>query len=217
MRALHSGVTLASFFAFLGLCTLLVITPGPDSFLVLRFSLARIGSGLAAALGCSISTLVWALLAGVGLTAVLEQSAEIYRGIKMLGAAYLIYLGVSSFLKSRKAAKLPELPEARKVSLRSGFTADALSTMLNPKVGLFYLAVVPQFLPHDGAALPIALLLGGINGAVGMAYLAILAFAAAKMVGWFKKPKVSQLIERSTSGILAALGVGIAVSTVAES
>ncbi|ABY23057.1 LysE family efflux protein [Renibacterium salmoninarum ATCC 33209] len=202
--------------AFLGLCTLLVITPGPDTFLVLRYSLGSTASGLATAAGCSLSTLVWALLAGFGIATVLEQSAELYRGVKLLGAAYLIYLGVSSFIKSRKAAKSPELPAARKMSLWSGFSAGALSTILNPKVGLFCLAVVPQFLPHDGTALPTALLLGAINCAVGMAYLSIIAFASAKMFSWLKQPKVTKVIDRSTSGILAALGLGIAISTATE-
>ena len=212
-------MTLPSVFAFLGLCALLVITPGPDSFLVLRYSMSRVGAGLAVAVGCSISVIVWSLLAGFGIAAVLEQSAELYRGIKLLGAAYLIYLGVSSFIKARKAAKAPELASTGNgsLSLRSGFAAGLLSTILNPKVGLFYLAVVPQFLPHDGAVVPTALLLGFINAVVGIAYLWVLAFAAAKMVSWFKKPKVTKVLERSTSGILAGLGLGVGVSAVLDS
>ena len=98
-------MTAVSLLAFAGLCLMLALIPGPDTFLVLRISLNRAGAGIAAATGSGVGALVWAALVGVGLAAILEQSAEVFRWLKIAGGLYLLYLGVSSFLKARKAAK----------------------------------------------------------------------------------------------------------------
>jgi threonine/homoserine/homoserine lactone efflux protein len=98
-------MTLASLVAFAGLCLVLSLTPGPDTFLVLRIALNRPSAGIAAAAGSAVAAVAWAALVGLGLAAVLEQSAEVFRWIKIAGGLYLLYLGISSFLKTRKAAK----------------------------------------------------------------------------------------------------------------
>ncbi|MFI5086250.1 MAG: LysE family translocator, partial [Actinomycetales bacterium] len=147
-------MTIASLAAFAGLCLVLSVTPGPDTFLVLRIALNRPSAGIAAAAGSAGASIVWAALVGAGLAAVLEQSAEVFRWLKIAGGLYLLYLGISSFLKSRKAAKNATGSGVEEAPLRynrlAGFGAGALSTLLNPKVGLFYLAIVPQFIPRGG-------------------------------------------------------------------
>ena len=134
--------------AFAGLCLMLALIPGPDTFMVLRISLNRVGAGVAAAAGSGTGALVWAALVGLGLAAILEQSAEVFRWIKIAGGLYLLYLGLSSFIKARKAAKAGlatgEAPEPLVYSKRAGYGAGLVSTLLNPKVGLFYLASNPQ-------------------------------------------------------------------------
>ncbi|MDN4612864.1 LysE family translocator [Leifsonia sp. F6_8S_P_1B] len=202
-------MTAASLLAFAGLCLVLAITPGPDTFLVLRFSLSRPGAGMAAAAGSALGSMVWAVAVAFGLAALLEQSAEIYRVLKIVGGLYLVYLGVAAFLASRKhtAADAVDL-EVRRTSLRSGFLAGALSTLTNPKVGLFFLAVAPQFVPHDGSAIPSTLLLGAIDALVGSAYLVAVALLAGRAVAWLKRPAVTTWLERVSAGILAALGIG---------
>lgn len=214
-------MTLVSFLAFAGLCLMLALIPGPDTFLVLRISLNRAGAGIASAAGSSMASLVWAALVGFGLAAVLEQSAEVFRWLKIAGGAYLIYLGVSSFLRARKASKAGVAAELDgqtplRYSSWSGFRAGALSTLLNPKVGLFYLAVVPQFIPHGGNTLGMAMVLGVTFAVIGFLYLTVIAFIAYKAMKWLRRPKVNTTLERASNGILAALGAGILVSGAAS-
>ncbi|MFJ4210286.1 LysE family translocator [Paenarthrobacter sp. NPDC089675] len=207
-------MTLASLAAFAGLCLILSVTPGPDTFLVLRIALNRPSAGIAAAAGSAGAAIVWAALVGVGLAAILEQSAELFRWIKIAGGLYLLYLGVSSFIKSRRAAKAEAssaeapLPYSRLSALGAG----ALSTLLNPKVGLFYLAVVPQFIPHGGDTMGTSLILGVVVAVIAFAYLSMIAVVAFKAMRWLKKPKVSTVVERTSSGIIAGLGVGVVAS-----
>lgn len=217
-------MTLASLAAFAGLCVVLALTPGPDTFLVLRIALNRPSAGVAAAAGSAGAAIVWAALVGVGLAALLEQSAELFRWLKIAGGLYLVYLGISSFLRSRKAAK--ELTatvagaEAGSTALLysrlAGFGAGALSTLLNPKVGLFYLAVVPQFLPRGGETMGTALVLGTVMALVAFLYLSMISAVAFKAMKWLRRPKVSAAVENSSSGIIAALGVGVVASAAAN-
>ena len=195
------------------------MTPGPDTFLVLRIALNRPSAGIAAAAGSALGAIAWAALVGVGLAAILEQSAELFRWVKIAGGLYLLYLGVSSFIKSRKAAKAAKLGaegagsnEPLPYSRLSALGAGALSTLLNPKVGLFYLAVVPQFIPHGGDTMGTSLILGVVVAVIAFAYLSMIAVVAFKAMRWLKRPKVSTVVERVSSGVIAGLGVGVVAS-----
>ncbi|GAA4156339.1 LysE family translocator [Leifsonia shinshuensis] len=209
-------MTAPALLAFAGLCAILAVTPGPDTFLVLRYSLARPGAGLSASAGSAVGSMLWALAVALGLAALLEQSAEIYRVVKIAGGLYLLYLGVAALIASRrKAAHGPE-GQVRTTTLRSGFLAGMLSTLMNPKVGLFFVAIAPQFVPRDGHAIGNTLLLGGIDAAVGSAYLCVVALLASRAVAWLKKPSVTRALERISAAILAALGIGTIALSAAE-
>jgi len=210
-------MTVVSLVGFAGLCLMLALIPGPDTFLVLRISLNRAGAGVAAATGSGVGALVWGALVGFGLAAILEQSAEVFRWLKIAGGLYLLYLGISSFVKARKAAKAglgagPAGPAPLRYSMRAAFGSGLLSTLLNPKVGLFYLAVVPQFIPHGGNTLGTAMILGLTLAVIATLYLTIIAFVAYKAMKWLRKPKVNAMIERISSGFLAVLGAGVMAS-----
>jgi threonine/homoserine/homoserine lactone efflux protein len=186
-------MTFASLVAFAGLCLILSLTPGPDTFLVLRIGLSRVRAGLAAAAGSAGASLAWAVLVAVGLAAVLEQSAEVFRWLKIVGGLYLLYLGITSFLKTQKAAKGSLSGGDEDVlaySTAAGLRAGVLSTLLNPKVGLFYLAVVPQFIPPGGDVMATSMVLGLIESVIGFIYLAAVAVAAHKAMAWLRRPKV---------------------------
>jgi threonine/homoserine/homoserine lactone efflux protein len=219
----------ASLLAFAGLSAVLALTPGPDTFLVLRHSLANARTGYAAALGCVLGTVLWSALVGLGVAALLQQSAEIYHWLKVAGGLYLLYLGASTFLKARRATgAAPDTgtalgtgigsPDRKAASgLRGPFAAGTLSSSLNPKVGLFFLALMPQFIPAGSNTLLSALGLGAVFGAIGMAYFVVLVTVASKAMGWLKRPSVNEWLERVSSGILAALGLGVVASAFAES
>jgi threonine/homoserine/homoserine lactone efflux protein len=213
------SMTLLSLLAFAGLCLLLSVTPGPDTFLVLRIALNRASAGVAAAAGSASAAVVWAGLVGLGLAAILEQSAEVFRWVKIAGGIYLVYLGVSSFLKTRKAARagMKEGADAPLPYSRwAGFGAGALSTLLNPKVGLFYLAVVPQFIPHGGNTFGTAMILGAVEAVIAFSYLTAVAVVAYKAMTWLRRPKVNSAMERASSGIITVLGVGVLASGAAS-
>ncbi|NVM97634.1 LysE family translocator [Arthrobacter sp. SDTb3-6] len=208
-------MTVISLLGFAGLCLMLALIPGPDTFLVLRIAMSRARAGIAAAAGSATGALLWAALVGLGLAAIVEQSAEVFRWLKIAGGLYLLYLGVSSFLKARRAAREGVAVEGRpplRYSCRAAYGSGLLSTLLNPKVGLFYLAVVPQFIPHGGNTLGMAMVLGLTLAAIGFLYLAAIAVVAFKVVQWLRRPKVNTVIERTSSGILAVLGVGVMAS-----
>lgn len=212
-----------SILAFAGLCLVLALTPGPDTFLVLRYSMGRARDGFAAAVGCSLGSLVWAGLVAVGLATVLEQSAEVFRIVKIVGGLYLIYLGVAAFVATRRHARAaganaaeatgatPATAAAAASWSARSLLAGTLSTLLNPKVGLFFLAVVPQFVSAH-AGLGETMLLGAIDAVVSVAYLAVVVLLASRMVAWLKRPRVTRALERVSAAILAALGIGTVVA-----
>lgn len=212
-------MTALSVLAFAGLCLILALTPGPDTFLVLRYSMSRARDGIAAAVGCAIGSLVWAALVAVGLATLLEQSAELFRIVKIIGGLYLIYLGIMAFLSTRRSARAsaagdgePEtgLPAPRRRS-SSSLLAGLLSTLLNPKVGLFFLAVVPQFVSAH-AGFGETMLLGVVDAVIGGLYLVAVTLLASRLIAWLRRPRVTRALERISAGVLAALGIGTVVA-----
>ncbi|UAJ79583.1 LysE family translocator [Leifsonia sp. ZF2019] len=220
-------MTALSILAFAGLCLVLALTPGPDTFLVLRYSMGRARDGFAAAAGCAAGSLVWAALVAVGLATLLEQSAELFRVVKIVGGLYLIYLGVSAFLATRRSARAAAAgpvgdaaaedvaggaaPAVRRRGSTPSLLAGLLSTLLNPKVGLFFLAVVPQFVSAH-AGFGETMLLGAVDATIGGLYLVAITLLASRMVAWLKRPRVTRVLERISAGILAVLGIGTVVA-----
>jgi threonine/homoserine/homoserine lactone efflux protein len=194
-----------SLIAFGGLCLLLALTPGPDVLLSIRYGARRRRDGLAVALGSAAGSIGWAVLVAVGLAAVIEQSAEAYRVVRFAGGCYLLYLGVTQLMASRRRPVQPQPVRSDRERRRAGpFLAGLGSCLLNPKVGLFFLAVVPQFLPA-----------GAIDAAVALAYLSGVVLITAKVVGVLARPPALHRIERVCGAVLAALGIGTAAQAVA--
>jgi threonine/homoserine/homoserine lactone efflux protein len=204
-------VTLSLLLSFAGVCFLLAILPGPDSFLVLRYSIGGLKPGIAAAMGVAIGGLFWAVLVAVGLAAIVEQSATAYRVVKVLGGLYLLYLGVKAFRARRKnkVAGEPLVPVA--ASAWSAFGAGVLSCALNPKVGLFYLAVVPQFLTV--VTFTGAMTLGLVEVVVAALVMGVFSVLASRAVALLRRPAVTDWIDRISAGILVALGIGTVASS----
>jgi len=204
-------MTLSLLLSFAGVCFLLAILPGPDSFLVLRYSIGGLKPGVAAAMGVAIGGLFWAVLVAVGLAAIVEQSATAYRVVKVLGGLYLLYLGVKAFRARRKnkVAGEPLLPVA--ASAWSAFGAGFLSCALNPKVGLFYLAVVPQFLTV--VTFTGAMTLGLVEVIVAAVVMGVFSVLASRAVTLLRKPAVTDWLDRISAGFLVALGIGTVASS----
>lgn len=198
------------------LCVLLALTPGPDSFLILRFAMADVRAGVAAAVGSGMATLGWAAAVALGLATLLEQSAVAFRAVKVAGGVYLLYLGISTLVRHRRAGAADDGddgPVVRPgVSTRAALRAGFVSTSLNPKVGLFVIAVFPQFLGGSGATFAGTMLLGMVMAAVAVVYLSGLSFVARTAVDLLHRPRVRDGLERFSAAVLAVLGLGVLVS-----
>ncbi|GAB3620118.1 LysE family translocator [Glutamicibacter endophyticus] len=219
-------MTLASFIGYLGVCLMVSLSPGPDTFLALRFSLVRQRLGLMAIGGMFVAILGWALVAGAGAATLLQRYPVIETVIAVLGGLYLGYLGLSGLIKSRRVATTDSaiarsaergaLPAAT-TSARQAFIAGVLSSALNPKIGLLFLAMMPTFIPHGSNTLFWGMVLGATFGLVGCLYLTGLNVAAARAVGWFKKPQIAQRLEWVSCAALMIMGAVVLLSAVLPS
>ncbi|UJF20131.1 LysE family translocator [Vibrio sp. SS-MA-C1-2] len=208
------------FLTFLVAITLLTMTPGLDTMLVIRNS-HRGGTkdGFFTSLGICSGLFIHATLSAVGISVILLNSAILFQGLKFIGALYLIWLGfnsVKSALKQRKS--LPAIqPEHQPVtlhhqpviisrSLREGF----LSNVLNPKTAVFYLAFLPQFISPEGSALNQSLFLAGCHFAIAMVWQTAIAFSVEKAKVWLSKPKANAMLEAVTGIVMVLLGIQLA-------
>ena len=196
---------------------LLNIMPGPDSLLIMTRSATQgWRAGSAAALGIGAGTMVHILAAALGLSALLSASAAAFTAVKWIGAAYIIYVGIALLRAKLKAAvagdatplHLPRLPYGKI------FFQGFLTNVLNPKVALFFLAFVPQFISADSTSKPLAFIVLGcifnMNGMLWCHGLALFtAFASTRLN---IRPRVAQWLNRVTGGLFVALGLRLALS-----
>ena len=142
---------------------LLNITPGPDTlYIVGRGSTQGLRAGVVAALGIGAGTLVHITAAALGLSVILAASATAFTVVKILGAAYLLYVGISLIRSAGAPSSSPGAIIARTASIRSIFVQGFLTNVLNPKVALFFLAFLPQFVASDAGSKPLAFLFLGV-------------------------------------------------------
>jgi threonine/homoserine/homoserine lactone efflux protein len=203
--------------AFVAMTVLLSVSPGPDDVLVLRSSL-RGGPrlGLATVAGVAVGTLAWGVAAAVGLAAVVGRSAPVYEALSLAGAGYLVLLGVVPLVaelrgSSGSGAAADAAPQPGPRGRAGAFSAGLASDLLSPKIGLFYLAVVPQFVPDGASALQHSLVLCAIDVGVAVTWLAGLTWVAHAAVTWLLRPAVVRWTQRIFSASLIALGTSSAV------
>lgn len=190
----------------------LTIVPGLDSALVMRTATVESARrALFAGLGIAAGCIGWAAIVGAGLGALLAASEIAYTALKWCGALYLFYLGVKLIRSPRKS--LDEAPESNDKGAGSGwFLRGFLTNMLNPKVGVFYVSFLPQFIPAGAHAFLSSLLLGSIHGALGVIWFTILIAATQPVARVLRKPAVLQWLDRLTGGVFIAFGVRLLVS-----
>ena len=184
---------------------LLTLAPGPDTFLVIaNTSAGGFRRGFATVLGIVSGGVFYVLLIGCGLARFLLYSPRLFYTVKLAGACYLLYLGwgaLRSALQGRTAAEpevAPAVAPAR--SARASYLQGLLTNALNPKIAVFYLAFLPQFLnPGDPVVLKSALLIG-IHYFEGLVWLSLLAFSVGRLGGFLSRPRVKRAID----GVLTA-------------
>ena len=201
--------------AFIGVATLVIVTPGPDTALTVRNTLlGGRDAGLWTAAGVSTGLAVWALFTSVGIAAVLVASEPAFLAIRYLGAAYLIWLGVQALAAAARSSPAPELAHAdherterldRRASMRQGVVND----LANPKIAAFFPSLLPQFAADFGAMLALGLLFSAMTFAWLVVYVSVVTRAGAVL----RRPAVRRITEAITGAVLVALGLRLATDT----
>jgi threonine/homoserine/homoserine lactone efflux protein len=204
---------------FLLLSVALTVTPGPDDVLVLRCSA---GGGLrcavAAALGVAVGSLGWGAATVIGLAGAVATPGPAYVALRLGGAVYLVALGVSGLVgqAGRRRSPRPGACATGRARMpggvRSAFAAGVLSDLLNPKIGMFYVAVLPQFVPDGRPVLGWLLLLCLIDVVVALSWLVVVAWMADAALGWLRRPVVDRWLQGGLSASLIGIGVAVCLA-----
>ena len=230
----------ASLLAFIPVALLLTLIPGADTALVTRNALALGRTGARwTILGIMSGCLIHATASALGLSAILATSARAYDTVKLAGAAYLVWIGIQAILgakggvdgHSERSAQrgveesalslagstvgtdgpIPRLaPLARNDKDSHPFMQGFLTNLLNPKVALFYLTFLPQFIPAGAPVLRTSLLLAMIHNVLGFVWLSVYARFVDRLRSALTRPVVKGWLERVTGGALVALGARLA-------
>ena len=204
--------------AFLLACVAVAALPGPSTALFLHRTV-RDGrkAGLAAVAGNEIGVFCWALAAGAGLTALLRANAILFTGMHIVGAAVLVYLGVSAWRSARREEG--EFGEALQFRLPAGrtpaasFRASLVTIAANPKAAVFAFTFFPQFLPRHGPVLGAAVTLAAIQVLVIDApYCAMIVLLASRARNWLSRATIRRRMERALGATLVCLGIDLAAA-----
>lgn len=202
---------LLSFAVFAGLLT---ITPGLDTMVVVRTAaVSGRAAGFAAALGVGLGCLCWAIAGGLGLTALLTASQLAYDMVRWAGAGYLFVLGVRALWSARSRRSSVEAPVVVPVRTPgSAFRVGLLTNLLNPKIGVFYLAALPQFLPRGVPSLPASIALGVVHDVEGLVWFTLLIFVVSRAATLLARPRVQRRLEALTGVAFIGFGVKLALT-----
>lgn len=203
--------------AFFLISAVLTITPGVDMALVTRNTLRRGRvAAFATTLGVTSGLPIHAFLSSVGLSVLLSQSAQAFEVVKLLGAGYLLYLGIRTFISAGRgdAATDPEqgahggsLPPGGSSGFRRSYMEGLTTNLLNPKVALFYLTFLPQFIQPGDPVVLRSLLLASIHAGLGILWLTTYAYFVSKLSALLNRPRIKRNIERVTGAVLVGFGV----------
>jgi len=195
------------FFAFLAVAAVAMLVPGPDTFVVMRTALADgARAGTWAAAGSAMGNVVWGAASAVGVAALLAASGAAFSALKLAGAAYLVFVGVQALRAAARGDSLAADGEGEDgAAFRRGLTSD----LLNVKVGLFWTALVPQFVAADSSAvLPAAMVVA--MGSMVFAWLTAYAHLAARLSRTLRRRRSSQVVNGTVGAVLLVLGAGLA-------
>ncbi|MEU4419332.1 LysE family translocator [Actinoplanes sp. NPDC024001] len=207
--------TVGQALAFAGVIGLAAASPGPDFAVVVRRSVvAGRLHGMAAAAGIAAGVFVWSVAAAMGVAALLATSAVAFTVVKMAGAAYLLWLGVSALLAARRGggALDPVAGPRAEARVRVSFRDGLLCNVLNPKAGVFFVAVLPQFMPAGGTAADV-LLLSLVAVVITIAWFTVVAHLVAALRRFLSRPAVRRSLDAATGAVMIALGLRLAAST----
>lgn len=192
---------------------LLTIAPGLDTALILRTAAAESQrdatlAGLGIVLGC----LTWGAAVALGLGALLAASELAFTALKWAGALYLVWLGVNLILRPRSEFALELAAGTRSPGSRNWLGRGYLTNLLNPKVGVFYVSFLPQFLPAHVPAGPFIFLLAALHALMGVVWFGLLIIATRPIARTLKRPSVVRRLDRLTGVVFVSFGVKLALA-----
>ena len=201
--------------AFAGVSVLLAVTPGPDMAVVTKNALAHGRRGVVLTTsGIALALVIWVSATAVGLSALLRTSGEVLLLLKIVGACYLAYLGVRTLLESRaRPADLLSVappPAPAHAVFRQGF----LSAISNPKLGVFFVTFLPQFVLPGQAVFPRLLELGVIFALIGWIWMNVYGLFVTRLRAVITAPRVRQWMQRTTGVVLLGFGARLALERV---
>jgi threonine/homoserine/homoserine lactone efflux protein len=199
---------LVSFVAFIGAATLIVLLPGPDTLVVVR-SILRGGrrQGILTALGNLTGLTLWVLAAALGIAALLRASEVGYTVLRVVGACYLVLLGVQAWRTRGTVARA----DGGAVSLRgTGFRAGLLTNLFNPKVGVFFITFLPGFVPEGASVGWMTVAFGATFVLLTALYWVLLLVLAGRVTAWMNTPRIRRRLDVATAGVLVGFGVHLA-------
>jgi threonine/homoserine/homoserine lactone efflux protein len=206
---------LSALLSFAVIAGLLTLVPGIDTALVLRSVLSR-GRRYAAgtALGIVTGALLWGAAAAVGASALLQASELAYRLLTLAGAAYMVYLGGTLLVKAvRRSPIEPVEAPATPASLPRAYATGVLTNLLNPKVGVFYLATIPQFIPAHAPPLLMGLALAAVHGLLTLVWFTALISGGGMASRLLRSPRGARIVDGVTGTVLVGFGARLALET----
>jgi threonine/homoserine/homoserine lactone efflux protein len=198
---------------YIGIVVAIVLLPGPDTAVVTKNALVHgREAALGSAIGTNVGVSIWTLATALGVAAILKSSATLYDGLKLVGALYLVYIGIRTLWDSRRGGGgSADAPTPRVIDGRGGFYQGMLSDLANPKVGIFFTSLLPQFVSPHGSALLQMLILGGIYIAFSLAWMCSYALAAVRLAHLLSRPRVKAMIDRFSGLVLVGVGIRLAL------
>ncbi len=209
--------------AFVPVAALLIVVPGPDVLVVVRNAVLGRAAGVATVLGTLAGLAVHGAAAAVGLSALIAASATAFTALKLLGAAYLIYLGVQALWTTRSRPNRPET-QRRAVSavptgevpgglpIRRAVRQGFLTNVLNPKVAVFFLAFLPQFVAPGAPVAASTALLATVFVAMTAVYLLLLVALTVHAAAVLSRPSLRRWLDRIAGTVLIGFGVRLAAA-----
>jgi threonine/homoserine/homoserine lactone efflux protein len=201
--------------AFLALSVVVIVTPGPDTALTIRNTLlGGRRAGLATAVGVCSGQAMWTVATSAGVAALIVASDPAFTAVKLLGAAYLVFLGVQGLWHAARGSA-PARTEAAGERLpgRAAVRQGLLSDLGNPKMAVFFTSLLPQFAPRGGGAFAVMLALGLLFCLLTFAWLALYAAVVARAGDVLRRPRVRRVLDAALGTVLVALGVRLAQSS----
>ena len=199
--------------AFLAVSAIVIVTPGQDTALTIRNSLlGGRRAGIFTALGVSAGQACWTIAASAGVAALLIASEPAFVALKLLGAAYLVFLGAQALYGAfvRGPGRAHEAPSAPRVSPLAAFRQGVISNLGNPKMAVFFTSLLPQFTPSGEASFGALLALGLLFCLMTLVWLSAYSFAVAKAGNLLRRPKVRRTLDAILGTVLVALGARLA-------